>query len=112
MKQKETVKNMFDNLFLHQKPVRMLISLRSDNVRYATQVSKAVDCTYSHTVKVLEQFRRLGLVTFDKKGRVKLVKLTGDGEDLAHDFEGVKRKFNRLASNVKEPFDLKAIKAK
>ncbi|MBU5557589.1 MAG: hypothetical protein QW751_01865 [Candidatus Aenigmatarchaeota archaeon] len=102
MKQREAIKNAFDNLFLHSKPVKMLLVLRSDSVRYATQVSKAVDCTYSHTVKVLDLFKRLGLVTFDKKGRVKIIKLTSDGEEIAHDFEGLRRKFSRISNNIKE----------
>jgi predicted transcriptional regulator len=102
MKRREHVRNVFDNLFLHSKPVKMLIALRSDSVRYATQVSKTVDCTYSHTVKVLELFSRLGLVNFDKKGRIKLIKLTPDGEEIAHDFEGLRKKFSRISSNIKE----------
>jgi len=102
MKQREAVKNVFDNLFLHSKPVKMLVALRLDSVQYATHVSKAVDCTYSHTVKVLDLFKSLGLVTFEKKGRVKLVKLTSDGEDFAHDFEGLRRKFGRVSSGIKD----------
>lgn len=102
MKQREAVKNVLENLFLHAKPVRMLVALRLDSVRYATQVSKNVDCTYSHTVKVLDGFKRLGLVTFDKKGRVKIIKLTSDGEEIAHDFEGIRRKFGRISANIKE----------
>jgi predicted transcriptional regulator len=96
-------KNYFENLFLHSKPVKMLMSLRNDSVRYATQVSKHVDCTYSHTVKVLDNFKTLGLVTFNKKGRVKLVKLTDHGTEIAHDFEGLRRKFNRIHGNLKYP---------
>lgn len=102
MKQREAVRNVLDNLFLHPKPVKMLVALRLDSVRYATQVSKTVDCTYSHTVKVLELFKRLGLVSFAKKGRVKIIKLTSDGEEIAHDFEGMRRKFGRIVSNMKE----------
>lgn len=92
---------MFEILFLHPKPVKMLTSLKNDAVQYATQVSKVVDCTYSHTVKVLEQFRRLGLVVFEKKGRIKLIRLTDEGMDVAHDFEGIRRKFNKLSKRVK-----------
>ena len=76
--------------------------LKSDNVRYATQVAKAVDCTYSHTVKVLDMFKHLGLVNFEKKGRIKLVKLTSEGMDVAHDFEGIRRKFGKIAGNMRE----------
>jgi len=99
---KKIQKNIFEILFLHPKPVKMLTSLKMDDVRYATQVSKAVDCTYSHTVKVLEMFRRLGLVQFEKKGRIKIVKLTDNGVDIAHDFEGLRRKFNKLGGQIKE----------
>jgi predicted transcriptional regulator len=99
---KKVQKNIFELLFLHPKPVKMLTSLKSEEIRYATQVSKVVDCTYSHTVKVLEMFRQLGLVEFEKKGRVKLVKLTDNGVDIAHDFEGIRRKFSKLGANVKD----------
>jgi predicted transcriptional regulator len=95
-------KNFFEILFLHPKPVKMITSLKSEDIKYATQVSKAVDCTYSHTVKVLENFRRLGLVIFEKKGRIKIVRLTEDGLDIAHDFEGIRRKFDKLHKKVKE----------
>lgn len=95
-------KNFFELLFLHPKPVKMLTSLKNDEIKYATQVSKAVDCTYSHTVKVLENFRRLGLVVFEKKGRIKIVRLTEDGLDIAHDFEGIRRKFGKMHKKVKE----------
>jgi predicted transcriptional regulator len=96
-------RHQFDNLFMHAKPVKMLVSLKSESVKYATQVSKSVDCTYSHTVKVLDAFRQLGLVEFEKKGRIKIVKLTDSGHDIAHDFEGIRRKFLRMAKGVKAP---------
>lgn len=95
-------KNVFEILFLHPKPVKMLTSLKSEDIKYATQVSKAVDCTYSHTVKVLDMFKKLGLVAFEKKGRIKIVKLTDSGLDVAHDFEGIRRKFLKMNKNIKE----------
>ncbi len=94
-------KNIFENLFLRPKPVRMLTTLKSEDIKYATQVSKVVDCTYSHTVKVLEIFRKLGLVVFEKKGRIKLVRLTDEGLDVAHDFEGIRRKFHKMHKKIK-----------
>jgi predicted transcriptional regulator len=109
---KNPEREIIEGTFLHPKPVRMLTVLKGDDVKYATQVSKAVDCTYSHTVKTLEMFRKMGLVTFEKKGRVKLIKLTSDGHDVAHDFEGIRRKFHRISGNVKEPLKEKTPKAK
>jgi len=82
-------------LFLRFKPVNIVLSLKS-GPRYATQVSKDVDCTYSHTVKLLDDFKKLGIVTFKKQGRIKIIELTQDGEDLAHSIEGVLMKLSRI----------------
>jgi len=82
-------------LFLHIKPVRLMTSLKS-GPKYATILSKEIDCTYSHTVKLLDQFKKYGLVDFEKRGRIKIVKLTSLGEDLAHAFEGVMMKLKKL----------------
>ncbi len=107
MKQKENPKIFFESLFLHEKPVKMLISLKNDRAKYTTQVSKDVDCTYSHTVKVLNMFKKMGLVSFDKKGRIKHVKLTRDGDELALAFEGIMKNFTRLAGQIKEDLSVK-----
>jgi len=73
----------------------MLISLNS-GPKYATILSKEVDCTYSHTVKLLDQFKLFGLVEFEKKGRIKVVKLTSEGQDLAHSIETTLMKLTKL----------------
>lgn len=97
--------NVYKELFLQQKPADMLVFLKQGNgPRYATQVAKGVDCTYSHTIKILEAFRSLGLVKFQKRGRIKLITLTGDGEEMAHDIEGIVRKMGKLhKANSKQP---------
>jgi len=82
-------------LFLRLKPVRLLTSLKN-GPKYATILSKEVDCTYSHTVKLLDQFKNFGIVEFEKKGRIKIITLTDDGEDLAHSMEGVLMKLSKL----------------
>ncbi len=73
----------------------MLISLK-EGPKYATVISKEVDCTYSHTVKLLELFKDFGLVDFEKKGRIKIVKLTDIGDDLARNVDGVLVKLSKL----------------
>lgn len=89
-------KEIFKELFLQEKPSEMLVFLKKgDKPNYATEVSKGVDCTYSHTIKVLDRFQELELVEFSKEGRIKLIELTDDGEEIAHDLEGLVRKFER-----------------
>jgi predicted transcriptional regulator len=82
-------------LFLHVKPAKMLTVLQ-DGPKYATVISKETDCTYSHTVKLLNIFRDFGLVDFEKKGRIKIIKLTDMGEDLARSVSGMVVKLGRL----------------
>ena len=85
------------NLFLHKKPAEMLIKIKEGNGKtYASILAKEVDCTYSHTVKLLDDFKKLGLVRFRKQGRIKIIELTEDGEDLAHSIEGVLIKLSRI----------------
>ncbi|MEM5766387.1 MAG: winged helix DNA-binding protein [Candidatus Aenigmatarchaeota archaeon] len=82
-------------LFLRQKPVKLLTSLR-DEPKYATVLSKEVDLTYSHTVKLLDQFKNFGLVDFEKKGRIKIVKLTETGTDIAKAFDVTLSKLSKI----------------
>lgn len=88
-------------LFLRTKPVKLIASLRP-GPKYATILSKEVDCTYSHTVKLLDQFKNFGLVEFEKKGRIKMIKLTNDGEDLAHAIEACLVKLSKIKEKSSE----------
>ena len=85
-----------EELFLRKKPVRLLMNIKLGNTKYVSILAKETDCTYSHIVKLLDLFRNLGLVEFEKSGRIKYIKLTQDGLDLANDFEAVLRKFTKL----------------
>jgi len=90
-------KSELENLFLRKKPVDIIMRIKNgNNQKYISVLAKETDCTYSHTVKLLDEFKQLGLVEFDKKGRIKYVKLTQDGTELATAFEGVLRKFSKM----------------
>jgi predicted transcriptional regulator len=88
-------------LFLRIKPVKMITSLR-EGPKYATIIAKEVDCTYSHTVKLLDLFNDFGIVEFEKKGRIKIVKLTDLGEDLARTIDSLLTKLYRIKEKVSE----------
>ncbi len=91
--------NILEGLFLHEKPARLLISAKTP--KYASQLAKEVDCTFSHTVKLLEQFRKMGLVTFKKTGRIKIIELTDDGKEIANYLEGLVTKITNLEKTHK-----------
>ncbi len=58
-------------------------------MRYGSILAKEVDCTYSHAVKILQTLEDLGLVEFEKKGRIKLIKLTRKGKDVADAIDNI-----------------------
>ncbi|MBI2075656.1 MAG: hypothetical protein HYT72_00220 [Candidatus Aenigmarchaeota archaeon] len=96
-----SAKMELEELFLRKKPVRLLECIKIGGTKYVSVLAKETDCTYSHTVKLLGMFMDLGLVEFDKQGRIKYVKLTQDGMELATDFEAVLRKFSKLKPKKK-----------
>ena len=87
----EQTKDNFD-VFFRRKPALMLVALKKlTKARYGSVLAKEVDCTYSHAVKILQTLERLGLVLFEKKGRMKLIKLTKKGQEIADNIESIKR---------------------
>ena len=85
------MKDNFD-IFFRRKPALMLVALKKlSKARYGSILAKEVDCTYSHAVKILQTLEKLGLVTFEKQGRIKLIKLTKKGQDIAENIDSIKR---------------------
>ncbi len=70
----------------------MLVHLLNGNTNtesYASTLAKSVDCTYSHVVKILQEMEDAGLVTFEKTGRLKILKLTKKGEEIAKHIDAI-----------------------
>ncbi|MEN9625686.1 MAG: hypothetical protein RL557_14 [archaeon] len=85
------MKDNFD-IFFRRKPALMLVALKKmSKARYGSLLAKEVDCTYSHAVKILQTLEDLGLVLFEKKGRIKLIKLTKKGEEIAENIDSIRR---------------------
>jgi DNA-binding MarR family transcriptional regulator len=86
-------------MFFRIRPVEVLLGLR-DGPKYATVISRENNCTYSHTVKLIKDFKKMGLVDFEKKGRIKLVKLTEDGQNIANSLYSLMNKLSRIKHKV------------
>lgn len=85
------MKDNFD-IFFRRKPALMLVSLKKKvRMRYGSVLAKEIDCTYSHAVKILQTLEDLGLVDFEKKGRIKLIQLTKKGKDVADAMENIQK---------------------
>ena len=85
-----------EELFLRKKPIRLLMNIKLGNTKYVSVLAKETDCTYSHIVKLLNVLKKLGLATFEKKGRVKYIRLTTEGKEIAGIFESLLRKFSKI----------------
>jgi len=85
------MKDNFD-IFFRRKPALMLVALKKlSKARYGSVLAKEVDCTYSHAVKILQTLESLDLVVFEKQGRIKLIKLTKKGQEVADNIEDIRR---------------------
>ena len=83
------MKENFD-IFFRRKPALMLVSLKKNNrMRYGSILAKEVDCTYSHAVKILQTLEELKLVSFEKKGRIKIIQLTKKGREVADAIDNI-----------------------
>lgn len=83
-------KNIFE-VFFRRKPAMILVALRKGGKnRYGSVLAKEVDCTYSHAVKILQEMEKAKLVEFEKQGRIKTIKLTGNGDRIAEHIEKIK----------------------
>jgi predicted transcriptional regulator len=85
------MKNNFD-IFFRRKPALMLVSLKKNaRMRYGSILAKEVDCTYSHAVKILQVLEELKLVSFEKRGRIKVIQLTKKGKEIADAIENIQK---------------------
>ena len=87
----EKTTDNFD-LFFRKKPAMMLIALKKIfKTKYGSVLAKEVDCTYSHAVKILQTLEEQGLVVFEKQGRIKIIKLTKKGQEVADHIAAIKK---------------------
>ena len=76
-------KDIFE-VFFRRKPAMILVALKQNSRnRYGSVLAKEVDCTYSHTVKILQEMEKSKLVSFEKQGRIKIINLTEHGTKIA-----------------------------
>lgn len=84
-------------IFFKEKPLRTLVCLaKKDRIWYPSMLCKEIDCTYPHMMSVLEVFEAQKLIESEEQGRIRIVRLTEKGEDLAKDFETVLRRMDKM----------------
>lgn len=84
------------NYFIRKKPVLTLMELYKGRYDYGSRLAKAIDCTYSHMVKMIRLLIDLGLVNNYRDGRILRIQLTEKGKNLARDFMALNNFFLEL----------------
>jgi predicted transcriptional regulator len=93
---------MLTPVFFIMKPVKTLACLaKKDRVWYPSMICKEIDCTYPHMMSILSTFEENGLIVSENQGRIRIIKLTALGEDIAHDFENILRRFEKVGEETK-----------
>ena len=90
-----------ETLFLQEKPVKTLLTLkRIEGPSYPAVISKEIGSTYAHTWRVILTLKELGLVRFEKRGRIKLIELTELGTSLASALADVQAMLEVVMANA------------
>ena len=95
------------SFFLQDKPARILLEMGKTDRTYPADISKALAATYSHIVRVIQKLEEYGLVSSEKEGRTKYIKLTETGQQVAHHLQGLEM----ALKNVNEASQKKSRKA-
>ncbi|HII15207.1 MAG TPA: MarR family transcriptional regulator [Nanoarchaeota archaeon] len=80
-------------MFFRQRPIGLLLELRNIELRkqcrrgYSTAVAKGNNCTYSYAVKLLQEMEKMSLIASEKDGRIKTIRLTEKGNEIAEHIE-------------------------
>ncbi len=78
-----TMSQDLKNMFLHEKPALIAVTLLRKRKMHVRQISREIDATYSHTVKLMNRMHENELVVWQRSGRKKMYMLTPEGKDLA-----------------------------
>jgi len=76
-------------LLLNGKPCRLLVEVGERSEPFGKEISKEIDSTYSHTLRIVDRFEELGLISRERPGRKMVLSLTEDGEEVADALENL-----------------------
>lgn len=72
------------SLFLKAKPCAVLLLLKDESQSwYPAKLARDSHCSYLHTVNLLSNLQKDGIVSVEKKGKQRLFRLTEKGMQIA-----------------------------
>lgn len=71
-------------LIIKEKPVKALITMRRENISYASHVREKIDTPYAHTCKIMAKLEDAEMIeVVDEEGRKKKYEITEKGKEMA-----------------------------
>lgn len=85
---------------LNEKPCRLLVEVGKRSEPFGKEISKEIDSTYSHTLRTVDRFEELGLISRERRGRKVVLSLTGDGEEVADALENLREALSSVGEEL------------
>lgn len=76
-------------MFLQKKPCLILLAAARIDKPYVSVLMKEADTTFAHTTNILSDMEAYGLIEFIAEGRIKFVRLTRAGKELARSLNSI-----------------------
>lgn len=76
-------------MFLQKKPCLILLAAARIDKPYVSILMKEADTTFAHTTNILSDMEAYGLIKFVEEGRIKFVRLTRTGKELARSLNSI-----------------------
>jgi predicted transcriptional regulator len=75
---------------VQEKPVAMMLALQQEVESYPSALARKVGTTFAHALHILSRLEEAGVVTSREEGRIRRVRLTDMGTELALILERLK----------------------
>ncbi len=98
----------FGSLLIREKQAKILLTLRdASQTWYISNLAKEANSTYVHTCNFLIGCEKEGIVVSEKHGKIKMVKLTEKGMQIADHLNGIYASMGVQNAQQKKPEERK-----
>ncbi len=95
-----------ETIILKDKQARIILSLREKEQEwYLSSLAKATDTTYVHACRFIGMCEGLGITTSERHGKIKVIKLTEKGNQIADLISGIYGMMQNKQEQPKEKKD-------
>ncbi|MFA5381694.1 MAG: hypothetical protein WC356_00885 [Candidatus Micrarchaeia archaeon] len=89
MKNKPNIKN----IFMHIKPVKMLILLKEEEETwFLSKIARQSNSTYVYTKQIMDILKKENIIEIKEEGRIKKLNITPKGMEIANLLEELLKK--------------------